>query len=888
MTGPIEPTSPLRIALADLLPALRWGDPRQLGTLLDDARLPDTWWNHTPLTDAIATTSAEEVAHHAARALHAYWPHLTLGMALPQLCFCPEGQETDLRVTIEHAASHAPADTADEVLTRLVLPLLRPFLTGGRNLNKPAAATSPTAPVAESDLDIHAATMLLTRLLPHDAPPTIHAAVHALRAWTQERGGENEDSHAPAQNTDEPHEATPHAKAPMAMEPAPNLLDEPLTALAPLTSDWDKRQLAVAAARTFGPSRMSLEMLGEQFGVSRERVRQIQVDLEKKLQLWLHSDSGQPFFGHLLAVQERLGPVATEEQLRALHPAHERTIPALNAPMWQVIASLLPERTWTSGWLIQGDLDERLEHTRVQLTQHCKSSAPAWADIVDLLAHQGIHEAAAQKWIHAVKGFRVIDGHLLPWGRSISDRAEAVLTLVGNPLSMDDLQARLDDGTTLASLRNQIQSDDRFLRRDRDLYGLRRWGGIEYLGIREMIIREIESAGGEAKVEDIVTALCAQFDVSEKSIHTYLAASEFDRFQRGWVRVAAPAATGVADYQPRRDVAQTRRCFQTGHGTWWYRLDVNGEHLRGSGFPIPAGFAAHLGLAPGGRVELSHDAGTTQLAWRNQSTCGSLRPLLEQMEAVNGDHVFLTAKDGHLKALRLASEGELTLTDTQRALRLMALSGQIAEKDMPHVLGQRIGLENATTMDEVLAHLRIRGDKDILELLSRQYEPAPGATVAPDEAPHLPPAPAPEPSSTPIPPHPQPVGVTQAAPEQPEQPEQSAFRDPAWDEEIIPLLDEDSEADLIRLAHAVAARGKTAPIFGYELGDSGWPADFAWDQDTAHVAVVNTVPHASPNPEAERRDAAYRDAGWSIRSAADWLTHLDELLTLLPNAAPGS
>ncbi|MGW5433824.1 hypothetical protein ACWET9_42780 [Streptomyces sp. NPDC004059] len=883
MTGPIEPTSPLRIVLADLLPALRWGDPRQLGPLLDDARLPDTWWNHTPLTDAIATTSAEEVALRAARALHAYWPHLTLGMALPQLCFCPEGQETDLRVTIEHAVSHAPAGTADEVLTRLVLPLLRPFLTGGRNLNKPAATASPTASVAEPDLDIHAVTMLLARLLPHGAPTAVHAAVDALRAWTQERGSEDE-ANAPARNADQPPEATPHAKAPGAIEPTPNLLDEPLTALAPLTSDWDKRQLAVAAARTFGPSRMSLEMLGEQFGVSRERVRQIQVDLEKKLQLWLHSDSGQPFLGHLLAVQERLGSVATEEELRALHPAHERTVPALDVPVWQLIASLLPDRTWTSGWLIQGDLDERLEHTRVQLTQRCEASAPAWADIVDLLAHDGIREAAAQKWIHAVKGFRVIDGHLLPWGRSISDRAEAVLTLVGHPLSMDDLQARLDDGTTLASLRNQIQSDDRFLRRDRDLYGLRRWGGIEYLGIREMIIREIEAAGGEAKVEDLVAALCAQFDVSEKSVHTYLAAPEFDRFQRGWVRVAAPA---VADYQPRRDVAQTRRCFQTGHGTWWYRLDVNADHLRGSGFPIPAGFAAHLGLAPGGRVELSHDVGTALLAWRNQPTCGSLRALLERMDVVDADHVFLTAKDGHLKALRLAAEEEATLTDTQRALRLMALSGQIAEKDMPHVLGRRIGLENATTMDAVLAHLRIRGDKDIVELLNQQYEPAPSPAVAPDEEPHLPPAPTPEPSSASIPSRspssdPQPASDTQAAPEQP------AFRDPAWDEEIIPLLDEDSEADLIRLVHAVAARGKTAPIFGYELGDSGWPADFAWDLDTVKVAVVSAASPASAHPEAERRDAAYRDAGWSIRSAADWFTHLGELLTLLPNAAPGS
>lgn len=885
MTGPIESKSPLCIALVDLLPALRWGDPRQLGPLLEDPRLPGMWWNETSLTDVTATISAEEVAHRAAQALRAHWPHLTLGVALPNLCFCPEGQEADLRVTIEQAASDAGAEEGVEAVARLVRPLLRPFLIGGRNLMEPIAAASRDESAAEPDQDVHALTDMLVRLIPADAPPAIRAAVDTLRAWAQEHP--EEESSASARDADEQSEATPGAKAGPAAESA--LLEEPLDVLESLINDWGERQLSVAAGRTFGQNRISLETLGEQFGVSRERARQIQVELEKKLQLWLHSAAGQPFLGHLLAVQKLLGPVATETELRELHPVHELAVPALDLPLWQLIASLLPDRTWTSGWLVEGDLDERIEQTRAELTRRCSESAPVWAEVVELLGQLGIREAAAEEWLLAVKGFRVTEGHLLPWGRSVNDRAEAVLMLVGRPLAMEDLLARLDDGTALASLRNQIQTDDRFMRRDRDLYGLRRWGGVEYLGIREMIIRELESVGGEAKSEDIVTSLCSKFDVSDKSVRAYLAAPEFERFKRGWIRVAASTETGAADYQPRRDVAQTRRCFQTGQGTWWYRLDVNGEHLRGSGFTIPAGFAAHLGLAPGGRLELSHDVGDIQLVWRNQPSCGSIRPLLERMDAVEGDHVFVAAKDGRLKALRLADEPELSLTDTQRALRLMALSGQVTEKDMPAVLGRRIGLTDATTMDEVLAHLRVRGDKDILELLREQYEPGLSGTAAPDEELSVPATPAGELSSAPTPQHSapdlQPTGNTEDAAKQLAKAE---FRDPVWDEEIIPLLDEDSEADLIRLAQAVANRGKTAPVFGFELGEGGWQADFAWDQDTAKVAVVPAVQHGRTDPEAERRDAAYRAAGWTIRSAVDWLAQLDELLVLLPDAVPGS
>jgi hypothetical protein len=249
--------------------------------------------------------------------------------------------------------------------------------------------------------------------------------------------------------------------------------------------------------------------------------------------------------------------------------------------------------------------------------------------------------------------------------------------------------------------------------------------------------------------------------------------------------------------------------------------------------------------------------------------------------------VFLAAKDGDLKALRLAEKDERDLTDTQRALRLMALSGQILEKDMPSVLGRRIGLNDAMTMDEVLTHLRTRGDKDILELLSPQYPTALDG-CSPVTASDQSATPAPKPAGAPTPEPTDSPDAQLADDPAAEAHRPVTLRDPAWDEEIIPLLDRDSEADLIDVARAVAAHGKTAPIFGYELGDGGWQADFAWDQDSTKVAIVSCALHVGRSPETERRDSAYQAAGWTIRSATDWLTRLNELLALLPDAPAGS
>ncbi|WP_326550099.1 DEAD/DEAH box helicase [Micromonospora sp. NBC_01813] len=109
-------------------------------------------------------------------------------------------------------------------------------------------------------------------------------------------------------------------------------------------------------------------------------------------------------------------------------------------------------------------------------------------------------------------------------------------------------------------------------------------------------------------------------------------------------------------------------------------------------------------------------------------------------------------------------------------------------------------------------------------------------------------------------------------------------RDTTWDEDILEILREepDESADLLRLAEKLAARGKRAPVFGYELGSGRWLADFGWADSDVKIAVVHHDATADSD-EARRRDEAYIDAGWTVRTAEDWLAHLDELIARLPD-----
>jgi ATP-dependent helicase YprA (DUF1998 family) len=118
-----------------------------------------------------------------------------------------------------------------------------------------------------------------------------------------------------------------------------------------------------------------------------------------------------------------------------------------------------------------------------------------------------------------------------------------------------------------------------------------------------------------------------------------------------------------------------------------------------------------------------------------------------------------------------------------------------------------------------------------------------------------------------------------------ESPLEAALRDLLWDQEILGYLDEDEpDAPLTRLAHVLADGGKKAPAYGYELGERRWLADFVWDHGGPRIAVM-AEPYDPKDEESDKTWRAYRDAGFTIRSADDWLAaDLDALLAALPDA----
>ncbi|MDA0634175.1 hypothetical protein OUY22_12180 [Nonomuraea sp. MCN248] len=498
--------------------------------------------------------------------------------------------------------------------------------------------------------------------------------------------------------------------------PGPVQQDKPLPELIDgVFATLDERQRAIARDRLYAADRATLDELAQRFSVTRERIRQIERDLRDHVELWLGGPEAAALVAHVTWLRGRLGSAAPADDLTAAVPWHRAELRTLGIPAWRFVRTLLTGYEQADGWLVAGGADDLREKTR----QLFADGPHPLTEAVTMVAQLGVREDVAERWILAVPQLRVLDGHVVPWPRSINDKAEAVLAVSGKPLAPEEIQERIGEDYSLVGIRNQLTADDRFLRLDRNKYGLTRWGGEEYLGIREMIVREIERAGGEAPVNTIVTNLTSRYDVSESSVRAYSGGPGFERSQRGWIRVAGTSPTGEGgSYQPRRDVSETRRSFRSRDGRWWHRVDVNAEHLRGSGSPLPTGFAAHLGMAPGGSLTASSPSGDVVISWHNQPTMGSIRNVLADFKASEGDHVFLTVSDGGELLTRYLPAAPPGMPPLNRALYLIGYTAPVtSELEGLRLIGARVGLPETATREEVLARLRERGDRDILGFL---------------------------------------------------------------------------------------------------------------------------------------------------------------------------
>lgn len=532
--------------------------------------------------------------------------------------------------------------------------------------------------------------------------------VATLARWHVMRG----DIEAPVLGGQGLTEAPEHVRAAwnrlMAVAPA-DLVDvstaRPALLLEGYLNTLAAREVMILRQRTFADDPATLDALGQQLDLTRERVRQIARQVEANLtEEVMRGDLGDL----AAAVRSRIGLACRLEHLLDVFPALNESVPSLNQPAWRVLDRLDSTFEIEDGWAAVPGVSQARETTRSVVAASVNALGLAELDdVAQRLAILGAdRRAELRAWLES-SGCVVFEDHVSPRQLSIPDWAALILNGAGAPLPVDEIAERMPVDRAVSSIRNALAVDERFVRADKDTFALAEWGGPAYAGIRDAIGRAIDAGGGAVDLEVLVRDLTTQFTVAESSVRAYAQAHPFVT-QQGKVRRRESTAV------PTANPSATRRLYRRDDG-WAWRLQITADHARGSGSVIPTAFARVIGMSPGDSLSVRSSDGTQSVYWTGlQPSLGSIRRHVELSGLKVGDWACAVVDD----------DGGFSLvpvhTDSRTGAALaLALAGipQTDVADVRETLAQALSLPPTSSWSSIIAAARNRGDDDLAEAL---------------------------------------------------------------------------------------------------------------------------------------------------------------------------
>ncbi|MFC8721924.1 hypothetical protein, partial [Kitasatospora sp. NPDC057198] len=105
-----------------------------------------------------------------------------------------------------------------------------------------------------------------------------------------------------------------------------------------------------------------------------------------------------------------------------------------------------------------------------------------------------------------------------PPRRTLRDRAWAALHEAGSPLTFPLLVAAMGADVNERSLKAQLPTDPRLMRTDVNAWALAEWGLRRYTTIKDLVVQEVDAAGGQIPVDRLVEVLTREFSIKESSL----------------------------------------------------------------------------------------------------------------------------------------------------------------------------------------------------------------------------------------------------------------------------------------------------------------------------------------------------------------------------------
>ncbi len=270
---------------------------------------------------------------------------------------------------------------------------------------------------------------------------------------------------------------------------------------------------------------MTLEAIGQRYGITRERVRQIE---NFALNAIKKSDSfheAEEIFAELKKIIHNLGGIVAESDLLPLLANDKVT--QNNIGLYMVLGEDFKEakedHTYKKRWIVDTHVADRVHKALIDIHAGLtENDLVSENEIIDrLMCHDGVCEITSHKvdadmvkrWLSLSKTLSA--NKLGEWGRAsspniktrgVKDYAYLVMRRHGSPMHFREVAAGINKTfgkkTHIATCHNELIKDDRFVLVGRGVYALKEWG--YKTGVVRDVIADILKAEGPMSKEGIV------------------------------------------------------------------------------------------------------------------------------------------------------------------------------------------------------------------------------------------------------------------------------------------------------------------------------------------------------------------------------------------------
>ena len=356
----------------------------------------------------------------------------------------------------------------------------------------------------------------------------------------------------------------------------------------------------------------TLEEVGSQVGVTRERIRQVQARIERKI----HAALGRGLRIIAVTLKEPLGHVVSQSELE---DRIEELLPADKG-----LATRLFRKALLNDMAFTLDNGVYLDERAMEQLVHIRALIRRLADDVGLVDEQRLVASLPSEewkqwwpWVRERCGLHDLFGSL-----GIRDsgkaRAKAALISIGRPATREEIARMCGFGENKTG--SHLSVIPSVVKADKDRWGLKDWVDDEYEGIVGEIIQRIEEDGGATTTERLLTELPSKFGVNPVSVRAYMQTPKFV-IRDGWISLANTSSIQLRDLD---DVIDGRD--HGGAPYWTFAVEdrfIDGYSVTG----VPPEFAKALGCAPdaGERVRIDNlpDCLDLSIRWSLASTTGA-------------------------------------------------------------------------------------------------------------------------------------------------------------------------------------------------------------------------------------------------------------------------